>query len=226
MDGTTYLTVRDHIIEAALDAPPAVIVDVTALDVPAPSAWSVFTSARWHVSIWPDVPILLICAHRAWPRVDCPQRCHPLRAGLSNRGRGDQGCSSRRPPSSSPCPRAAARDSREPSRVAAAGQRVARRLVAARAHSGRHVDRQCVHGERARPYSGPTGTQARNRRRDGDRRGIRLQLSTRRSARAPGRGSDHVSGLATVAAMSRAWGSAPTSSGKTVWALVGPENRL
>jgi len=35
-----------------------------------------------------------------------------------------------------------------------------------------------------------------------------------------------VSGLAIVDALSRAWGSTPTSSGKTVWAVIGPENQL
>ena len=35
-----------------------------------------------------------------------------------------------------------------------------------------------------------------------------------------------MSGLAIVEALSRAWGSTPTSSGKTVWAVVGPENQL
>jgi hypothetical protein len=35
-----------------------------------------------------------------------------------------------------------------------------------------------------------------------------------------------MSGLAIVAALSREWGSTPTSSGKTVWAVVGPENQL
>ena len=35
-----------------------------------------------------------------------------------------------------------------------------------------------------------------------------------------------MSGLAIVEALSRGWGSTPTSSGKTVWAVVGPENQL
>ena len=34
------------------------------------------------------------------------------------------------------------------------------------------------------------------------------------------------SGLAIVSALSRAWGSTPTSSGKTVWAVIGSENQL
>nr|WP_308203176.1 hypothetical protein [Mycobacterium montefiorense] len=34
--------------------------------MPSESAWSVFTSARWHVSTWPGVPILLVCGnHRS-----------------------------------------------------------------------------------------------------------------------------------------------------------------
>jgi hypothetical protein len=41
----------------------------------------------------------------------------------------------------------------------------------------------------------------------------------------PDKGID-VSGLAIVDALSRAWGSTPTSTGKTVWAVIGPENHL
>jgi hypothetical protein len=37
---------------------------------------------------------------------------------------------------------------------------------------------------------------------------------------------ERVSGLAIVAAVCRAWGNTPTPSGKTVWAVIGPENRL
>jgi anti-anti-sigma factor len=66
LDSSTYRTVRDTVIKAALDEPRAVVADVDHLSVPSVSAWSVFTSARWHVSVWPDVPILLVCAE---PRV-------------------------------------------------------------------------------------------------------------------------------------------------------------
>ena len=45
-------------------------------------------------------------------------------------------------------------------------------------------------------------------------------VSETRSGRAP------PSGLRIVAALCRTWGSSPTPSGKTVWAIVGPENRL
>jgi hypothetical protein len=39
-------------------------------------------------------------------------------------------------------------------------------------------------------------------------------------------GTAILSGLSIVSALCRAWGSTPTSSGKTVWALVGRENAL
>jgi hypothetical protein len=42
----------------------------------------------------------------------------------------------------------------------------------------------------------------------------------------PRRGGDRVSGLAIIASVCRAWGSTPMPSGKTVWAVLGPENQL
>ena len=63
LDGTTYRELRDIIITVALHEPSAVLVDVNDLSVSSESAYSVFTSARWYVSVWPDVPILLVCAH-------------------------------------------------------------------------------------------------------------------------------------------------------------------
>jgi anti-anti-sigma regulatory factor len=62
LNSSTYRTVRDAVIKAAIDEPRAVLVDINRLHAPTSSAWTVFTSARWHVSIWPDVPILLVCA--------------------------------------------------------------------------------------------------------------------------------------------------------------------
>ena len=42
LDSSTYLPLRDAIIKAAIDNPGAVVIDVTRLTVPAPSAWAVF----------------------------------------------------------------------------------------------------------------------------------------------------------------------------------------
>jgi hypothetical protein len=60
---TTYLPLREAIVEAALDEPNAVVVDITGLVVRDDAAWAVFTNARLQVSEWPDTPIGLVCAH-------------------------------------------------------------------------------------------------------------------------------------------------------------------
>ena len=63
LDATTYLPIREAIVKAALDEPRAVIIDVSGLTVREDPAWAVFTSARWQIAEWPDVPIGLVCAH-------------------------------------------------------------------------------------------------------------------------------------------------------------------
>ncbi len=40
----------------------------------------------------------------------------------------------------------------------------------------------------------------------------------------PVRGAEAVSGLAVVSALCPVWGCPPTPTGKTVWAVVGPQN--
>jgi hypothetical protein len=39
-------------------------------------------------------------------------------------------------------------------------------------------------------------------------------------------GTEHASGLAIVAAVCRSWGCTPTPSGKTMWAVIRPEEQL
>ena len=60
LDSRTYLTMRDAIIKQAIAEPSLIIVRVDQLGVPAESAWAVFTSARWHISTWPDVPLSIV----------------------------------------------------------------------------------------------------------------------------------------------------------------------
>jgi hypothetical protein len=48
-------------------------------------------------------------------------------------------------------------------------------------------------------------------------------LAVPHEAAAFGRG---MSGLQIVSSLCRVWGNAPTPTGKTVWAVMGPENRL
>ncbi|WP_414684931.1 hypothetical protein [Mycobacterium sp.] len=70
LDRSRYIPLRDKTIEAALNEPSAVVVDVTEMDVPEESAWSAVSSARWLVSRWPQIPIALVCRCAAG-RLEC-----------------------------------------------------------------------------------------------------------------------------------------------------------
>jgi anti-anti-sigma factor len=65
LDPSNTAALRDSIVKATLNEPTAVIVNVSALQVPAESAWSAFVSARWQIDPQADVPIVLVCAQRA-----------------------------------------------------------------------------------------------------------------------------------------------------------------
>lgn len=226
LDSSTYRTVRDTVIKAALDEPRAVIVDVNRLSAPSASAWKAFSSARWHVSVWPDVPILLVCAQpqvrhaMASSGVTRYVRVHPTRPLVLHDVR-DQPLASRRrarselPPAAESVGMARAMvtdwltlwDERELIPVAATVATV-------------FVENVLDHTQ-----SAPVLIV------ESQRDTITVAVEDR-SDRLPGRhedsdrGAEIASGLAVVSALCQAWGATPTSSGKTVWALVGRENLL
>jgi hypothetical protein len=225
LNSRTYVQLRNSIIEAALDEPRAVLVDVNALHVPASSSWKVFTSARWHVSTWPDVPIILICAHPGRRRTIARggvTRYVPMHAtveaalGTLTEGR-----------------RARRRIRRELS-AALASLRRARELVAEWLAAWDHIELIPVGTvvvnvfiENALQHTaGPPVLVLES---DGAAITIAVQDdSSQPAARRedPYGGGDRLSGLTVVASVCRAWGSTPTPSGKTVWAVIGPENQL
>jgi hypothetical protein len=225
LDSSTYLRLRDVIIKAALDEPRAVIVDVDALRVPASSAWSAFTSARWHVSTWPDVPIMLVCS---------PDRARdPKRLGVDHYVPIHTNIES-------------ALDSVQ------TGAQPLRRRARAELPASLASLRQSrtLVGDWLTVWSQPTlipvatvilnvfvenvlqhTTSAPNLRLETDGTALTIAVQDCHSTLAarhedPFRGGDRVSGLAIVAAVCRSWGCLPTPSGKTVWAVVGPENQL
>jgi anti-anti-sigma factor len=226
LDGMTYRGLRDAIIKAALDEPRAVIVDVNRLSVASQSAWSVFTSARWHVSIWPNVPILLVCEHqrslRAITAVGVSRyvSVHPTRQSAL-----DAVCGQ------SLLTRWRARAQLPDTRVSVG---LARSLITdwltrwdkreliptAATVATVFVENVLDHTDSAPvlivEYVNDSVTVAVEDHSD--------QQPVRHED--PDRGTDIVSGLAIVAALCREWHSTPTSSGKTVWALVGPENKF
>lgn len=225
LDSSTYLRLRDAVIKAALEEPRAVLVDVNALDVMAPSAWSVFTSARWHVSTWPDVPIILVCAH-AGRRTTIARtgvtRYVPVHATVAAAlGALTDG-------------RHVRRRARVELPASLASLRWAREFVAEWLGEWSRVDliavatvivNVFVENVLQHTESAPVLVL------EDDRATVSISVQDGSSIPAarhedPYRGGERVSGLAIVASVCRAWGSTPTPSGKTVWAVVGPENQL
>jgi anti-anti-sigma factor len=226
LDGSTYRTVRDTVIKAALDEPRAVVVDVNRLSAPSASAWTVFTSARWHVSVWPDVPILLVCAQPQVRRaiaaggVTRYVPVYPTRLLALDAVRGQPLAVRRRARSELP----AARESVGLGRSMITDWLTRwdkRDLIPVAATVGTVFVENVLDHTQSAPVliaesCGRTVTVAVEDCSD----------------RLPGRhedadrGAEIVSGLAIVSALCRAWGAMPTSSGKTVWALVGRENLL
>jgi hypothetical protein len=227
LDTTTYLKLRDSIIKAALDEPRAVLVDVNALDVPSSSAWSVFTSARWHVSTWPDIPVVLITGqleHQSTIARTGVTRYVPAHTSVE-------------------AALATLRDN---------GQCVRRRIraelpaVLASLHAARALVADCLsawsQGELTPVANVIVNVFVENVLQHTacapvvvvvESNGTLVSISVRDDSVAPAvrhedpyRGGDPVSGLAIVASVCRAWGSMPTPSGKAVWAVIGPENRL
>ena len=226
LDSSTCRNLRDTVIKTALDEPHAVIVDVGQLVVPSPSAWSAFTSARWHVSIWPDVPILLVCSD-TWSRREIsasgvtryvpvyPTRRAALAAidGLVVSGR-------RRARTQLPGTRTSLRLGRAMIHEWLTSWSETRLIPAASTVATVFVENVLKHTQ-----SAPVLIVEKYK----DTVTVAVQDCSRQPAvrhEDARTGTDLVSGLAVVSALSRAWGSTPTSTGKTVWAVVGSENRL
>lgn len=225
LDGGTYLQLRDTIIKAALDEPRAVLVDVNGVDVPAPTAWSVFTSARWHVSTWPDVPILLVCSdpdRRKSIARNIGSRYVPVHATMTaalaslTGGRPLR----RRAHTELPASLASLRQSRE---------FVAEWLAKWSRHELIPVATVLVNVFVENVLQHTTGAPRLILESDGDAVVISVEDDSSIPAARhedPYRGGEPVSGLAIVASVCRSWASTPTPFGKRVWAVVGPENRL
>ena len=229
LDERTYHEVRDSVIKAALEEPRAVLVDVTALSVPSESAWAAFSSARWHVSTWPDVPVVLVCAHQdgrdAITRSGAA-RYVPVHATAQSAARSvarsvEDGVGFRR---RAHCEvarnRSTLRRSRELVDEWLTQWDCREMILTASTVATIFVENVIDH-----TLSCPT---LRLETMDG-----RLTVAVHDSSpHLPARREDTadsacaISGLAIVAELSRAWGVIPVPAGKVVWAVLVPENRL
>lgn len=226
LDSSTYRSLRDAVIKAALDEPRAVIVDVTRLSVASDSAWVVFTSARWHVSIWPDVPILLVSsdAKRRRAIASCGVSryvpVHPTRESALY--------------AVDDAPLALRRRARIELPAIRSGVSLARAVIADWLTGWNQQHLIPVAGtvatifiENVLEHTGSTPVLVVESYQD------EVTIAVEDGSPQPAardedahHGTEILSGLAIVSALCRAWGSTPTPAGKTVWGLVGPENRL
>ncbi|RAV11049.1 sulfate transporter [Mycolicibacterium sp. GF69] len=226
LDSRTYRSLRDTIIKSALEEPRAVVVDVCDLEVPAESALAVFTSARWHVGRWPEVPIMLVCEQQA-------MRSALARNGITRYVPTFQTAQAALNALADSNPLRTRRRARAELTRSMASLHRARELVAewltawgqteliptAKVVATSLVENALQHTE-----SQP-GLRVESREAtvtvavtDASHRPALLREDV---ARAP-----MPSGLRVVAALCRAWGSAPNTDGKTLWAAIGPENAL
>lgn len=216
LDSASYLTIRNSVIATAIDEPHAVIVDIDRLRASSASAWTVFNSARWHVSVWPDVPILLVCGQLTVRRAIATAgvaRYVPVHSTrkLALEAVRDQTFKVRR--------RARTELARSSGSIDHARGLVTDRLTkwdirevvaAAATVATVFVENALDHTESApvlivENYRGTVTVAVED---DSPRLPRRREAVDRRA--------EVVSGLAIVSAVSRAWGAAPTSSGKTV----------
>jgi hypothetical protein len=226
LDSSTYRGLRDSVIKAALDELGAVIVDVNRLFVPSDSAWSVFTSARWHVSVWPDLPILLACElqRTRLAITSCgvaryvpvyPTRELALDAVEDRSWHGRRRARGQLP-------------------AGTVSVRLARTMISNWLTVWNQTELIPVAGtvatifiENVLRHTESAPVLIVESYRDTVTVAVEdaSQLPASRHEDAD-HGTRVLSGLSIVSALCRSWGSTPTSSGKTVWALVGLENQL
>jgi hypothetical protein len=224
LDDRTYRQVHDAVTKAAVDGLPAVIIDVDGLEVPSDRAWAVFTSARWRVPPWPDVVIALAC-----------------RDPLVRRRLTDLSVARYSPVYSSVAAAAAAigegscryvHRAREKFGPHSFSVRATQIFVREHLMAWSMLDRipvtstaATVFAENALSYT-RHGFDVRLEATSDDVLVAVSDASTTpviRRERAPG---SLPAGLDIVAALCSRWGSTPMSSGKTVWAHIGPDDTL
>jgi anti-anti-sigma regulatory factor len=225
LDTANTTALLDSIMKATVERPSAVIVDVTALRVPEESAWSLFLGARWQPDARPGVPLLLVCANRssreAIERIGVA-RLMPVYASDKTAMKAVARLARnkvRRAQAQLPAHLTSLRESRQ----------LVREWFTAWAQPGLIPVALVVVNVFIENVLEHTGSEPMMMIEcDGPAATIAVTDASSTPALrlpSPAKGID-VSGLAIVAALSRDWGSTPTATGKTVWAIIGPENQL
>ncbi|MEC4765001.1 STAS domain-containing protein [Mycobacterium sherrisii] len=225
LDASNCGALRDSISKATLQKPSAVIVNINGLKVPAEAAWSAFISAHLQLSTDALVPIVLVSTDRTTR--DAVTRSEVTRfMPVYSTEKGAMKALSRlsrqtirRADAALPANLTSLRESRRLVREWLTEWKQPGLIPVALVVVNVFVENVLEH----------TGSIPKMRiETDGVTATIAVSdESTSAAVRlpSPDKGID-VSGLAIVDALSRAWGSTATSSGKSVWAVIGPENQL
>lgn len=225
LDAANSSTVRERILKATLDDATAVIVNVSGLKVHNESAWSSFMGAYWQVGSAPHIPIVLVCTNRATREaignsgVTHFMPVYPTeKAAMKALGQNNRR-PVRRTDVELPADLTSLRESRRMVREWLTTWSQSKLIPVALVVVNVFVENVLEHTASVPVVrieaQGTTATIAVSDASEAP--AVRLP--------SPSQGID-VSGLAIVDALSRAWGSTPTASGKTVWAVIGPENQL
>ncbi|MBW0012021.1 MAG: sulfate transporter [Mycobacterium sp.] len=225
LDTGNTAALRDVLVQATHDESSAVIVDVTALRVAADSLWSTLIGARWEAGTNAEVPIVLVCADRATR--DAITRKNVARfMPVYSTEKGAMKALGRlrrraveRADAELPANLTSLRESRRLVREWLTAWSQSTLIPVALVIVNVFVENVLEHTGSVPVMRAET---------DGATAVIAVSDQSSTPAQrlpSPDTGVD-VSGLAIVEALSRAWGSVPTSSGKTVWAVIGPENQL
>jgi anti-anti-sigma factor len=225
LDSSSSPALRDIIMKATLDEPSAVLVNVSGLQVPAESTWSSFVGVRWQVHTRPSVPIVLVCADRAAREAITRSEVARFMSVYATEKSAMKALDRltrrtvRHADAQLPANLTSLRESRRLVREWLTGWSQSALIPVALVVVNVFVENVLEH----------TGSVPMMRvETDGATATIAVSDASNTPALrlpSPDKGVD-VSGLAIVDALSRAWGSTPTSSGKTVWAVIGPENQL
>jgi anti-anti-sigma factor len=225
LDVGNAAALRDTLIKAVLEQPSAVVVDVNSLRVSSDSGWSTFLGVRWQLDPDLDIPLMLVCSQRATREAIARSgltRFMPVYStengamkALGRLTRRDVKRAETRLPSNLSSLRESRKLVREWLTEWSQSTLIPVALVVVNVFIENVLEHTGSEPVMRIETDGATAT---------------IAVSDANSAPAlrlptPQKGID-VSGLAIVEALSRAWGSTATSSGKTVWAIIGPENQL
>lgn len=225
LDAANSATLRDDIINATADEPAAVVVDVSGLKVHSDSASLAFIGAHWQLPAKPHVPILLACASRSTrDAISRSGVTHFIpvhsseRAAIKAQAQRSRRVV-RRADARLPADLTSLRESRRLVREWLTAWSQTTLIPVALVVVNVFVENVLEH---------TASVPVIRIEAHGDTAAIAVSDANAAPARQlPSRtaGVD-VSGLAIVDALSRAWGSTPIAKGKTVWAVIGPENQL